>query len=58
MGLKLNQWKIEDYLRTDEAIAEYWAACLIEGGDDPAFHTKVLGEIAKTRGMSQLPGLR
>jgi probable addiction module antidote protein len=50
----LNKWKVEDDLRTEEDIAEYWAACLIEGGDDPAFLTKALGEIARIHGMSQL----
>ena len=54
VGLKLNKWKIEDHLRTEEDIGEYWAACLIEGGDDPAFLTKALGEIARIRGMTQL----
>lgn len=43
-----------DYLKTDEDMALYLDACLEEAGDDTAFITKALGDIARARGMSQL----
>lgn len=54
MALKLRKWDSAEYLKTEEDIALYFEACLEEGGDDPAFIAKILGNIARARGMTQL----
>ncbi|MFO0583220.1 MAG: addiction module antidote protein [Anaeromyxobacter sp.] len=54
MALKLKNWDSAEHLKTEEDIAEYWAACLEEASDDPAFITAALGHIARARGMTQL----
>lgn len=43
-----------DYLKTEEDMALYLDAALEEAGDDAAFIAKVLGNIARARGMTQL----
>ena len=43
-----------EYLKTDEDMAQYLEACFEEAGDDAAFITKALGNIARARGMTQL----
>jgi len=43
-----------EYLKTDEDMALYLEACFEEAGDDSAFITKALGNIARARGMTQL----
>jgi len=52
--IKLRKWDSAEHLKTDEDIALYLDACLEEAGDDPAFITKALGNVARARGMSQL----
>lgn len=52
--IKARPWDSSDYLKTEEDIAEYFDACLVEGGDDPAFIAHALGVIARARGMSQV----
>ncbi|MCE5181281.1 MAG: putative addiction module antidote protein [Betaproteobacteria bacterium] len=52
--LKLRKWDVVEHLKTDEDMALYLEACLEEAGDDPAFIAKVLGDIARAKGMSQL----
>ena len=54
MTIKLKKWDSAEHLKTEEDIARYWEACLEEGGDDPAFITAALGNIARARGMSTL----
>ncbi len=54
MAVKLKKWDSAEHLETEEDITEYWAACLEEAGDDPAFITAALGHIARARGMTQL----
>lgn len=54
MAIKLKKWDSAEHLETDEDIARYWEACLEEGGDDPAFITAALNNIARARGMSAL----
>ena len=54
MVIKLKKWDSAEHLKTEEDIARYWEACLEEGGDDPAFITAALGNIARARGMSTL----
>lgn len=46
--LKLSEFKIEDYLDSDEALAEYLNAALLE--NDPKFFRVALGDVAKARG--------
>ncbi len=43
-----------EHLKTEDDIADYFEACLLEGGDDPAFIAHALGVIARARGMSQV----
>jgi probable addiction module antidote protein len=51
---KLRKFDPANYLKSDKDIALYLDACLQEGGDDPAFITAALGDIARARGMSNL----
>ena len=51
--LKLRKWDVVEHLKTDEDIALYLEACL-EAEDDSTFIAKVLGDIARAKGMSQL----
>jgi probable addiction module antidote protein len=43
-----------DYLRSDEDIAAYLAACLEEAPADPAYIAAALGTVARARGMMKL----
>lgn len=52
--MKLTEWDGAKYLQTKEDIAAYLEACLEEAGDDSAFIAKALGNIARSRGMTQL----
>jgi len=52
--IKLRKWDVVEHLKTDEDMALYLEACLEEAGDDPSFIAKVLGDIARAKGMSQL----
>jgi len=52
--IKTRPWDSAQHLKTEEDIAEYFDACLQEGGDDPAFIAHALGVIARARGMSQV----
>lgn len=52
--LKLKRWDSAAHLKTEEDIALYWAACLEEAAEDPAFITAALATIAKARGMAAL----
>lgn len=54
MTLKLKKWDSAEHLRTDEDMVLYLEACLEEAGDDVAFITKAIGNIARARGMAQL----
>jgi len=51
--IKTRPWDSAQHLKTED-IAEYFDACLREGGDDPAFIAHALGVIARARGMSQV----
>ncbi len=53
-NIKLRKWDSAEHLKTEEDIALYFEACLQEAGDDAAFITKALGNIARAKGMSQL----
>ena len=54
MALKLSKWDVVEYLKTDEDMALYLEAAMEEAGDDAAFIAKVLGDIARAKGMTQL----
>ncbi|PTB21995.1 putative addiction module antidote protein [Trinickia symbiotica] len=52
--IKTRPWDSAEHLKTEDDIAEYFEACLQEGGDDPAFIAHALGVIARARGMSEV----
>ncbi|MEM5422792.1 MULTISPECIES: addiction module antidote protein [Paraburkholderia] len=52
--IKTRPWDSAEHLQTEDDIAEYFEACLREGGDDPAFIAHALGVIARARGMAQV----
>ncbi|MCG1042115.1 putative addiction module antidote protein [Mycetohabitans sp. B8] len=52
--IKTRPWDSAEHLKTEEDIAEYFEACLLEGGDDPTFIAQALGVIARARGMTQV----
>ena len=52
--IKTRPWDSAEHLKTEDDIAEYFEACLQEGGDDPAFIAHALGIIARARGMSEV----
>lgn len=52
--IKTRPWDSAEHLQTLDDIAEYFEACLQEGGDDPAFIAHALGVIARARGMTQV----
>jgi probable addiction module antidote protein len=54
MALKTTPWDSAEYLKTEEDVAEYIAACMEEGGDDPGFIAHALGVVARARNMAQL----
>lgn len=54
--IKLRKFDPASYLKTEKDMALYLDACLQEGGDDPAFITAALGDIARARGMQDLAG--
>lgn len=54
MALKLRKWDVVEELKTDEDMALYLEAAMEEAGDDAPFIAKVLGDIARARGMTQL----
>jgi probable addiction module antidote protein len=47
---KLTTWDAADYLRSEEAIAEYITAALEEG--DAKLAAAALGDVARARGMT------
>ena len=56
MAIKTTPWDSADYLKTDEDVRLYLAACLEEAGDDPALIVHALGVVAraKKKSMSHL----
>ena len=52
--VKLRKWDIVDHLKTEEDMALYFEAAMEEAGDDANYIAKVLGDIARARGMTQL----
>ena len=54
MTIKLTKWDIQDHLKTDEDSRFYFEAAIEEAGDDPIYIVHVLGDIAKSYGMTKL----
>jgi probable addiction module antidote protein len=54
MALKTSKWDSAEHLQTKDDIALSLEACLEEAGDDAAFITKALGNVARAQGMGQL----
>lgn len=52
--IKLRKWDVVDHLKTEEDMALYFEAAMEEAGDDANYIAKVLGDIARARGMTQL----
>lgn len=48
------KWDVVEHLKTEEDMALYLEAAMEEAGDDANFIVKVLGDIARARGMTQL----
>ncbi len=51
---RTTRWDSAEHLKTEKDIADYMAACMDEGSDDPAFIAHALGIVARARNMSQL----
>ncbi len=60
MEVKFSRYDTADYLKTEDDIAAYIEAVMEEGGDDPAYVARALGDVArarKLRGLDKtLPG--
>ena len=54
---KTTRYDVAEHLRTPEEMAAYLEACFEEADSDAAFITKVLGDIARAKGMYQLDEL-
>ena len=54
MIVELKKWDIQDHLKTDEHRQAYLEAALEEAGDDPVYIAHILGDIAKSYGMTKL----
>ena len=52
--IKLRKWDVVEHLKSDEDMALYFDAAMEDAGDDAAFIAKVLGDIARAKGMTQL----
>ena len=52
--IKISRYDAAEHLRTPEEIAAYLEACFEEDDLDAALIAKVLGDIARAKGMSQL----
>lgn len=51
---QFSRYDSADYLETEDDIAAYLEAVMLEGGDDPDYVTRALGTIARARNISQL----
>ena len=54
MIVEIKKWDIQDHLKTDEDRQAYLEAALEEAGDDPVYIAHILGDIAKSYGMTKL----
>ena len=53
MSIETSKWDVQDALQTPEDCALFIQAAIEEAGDDPAFITAVLSDVARSRGMAQ-----
>jgi hypothetical protein len=51
---KTTRYDVAEHLKTPEEMAVYLEACFEEGGNDAGFIAKALGDIARTKGMTQV----
>src|ERR671912_8838 len=51
---KTTRYDVAEHLRTSEEMAAYLEACLEEADGDAAFIAKVLGDIARAKGMAHV----
>jgi probable addiction module antidote protein len=51
---EFSKWDVTEDWKTDEDMVMFLEACFEEAGDDGAFITAALGEIALARGMSEV----
>jgi probable addiction module antidote protein len=49
-----SRYDTANYLKTEDDVAAYLEAVMDEAGDDAAFVTQALGNVARARGMVQL----
>ena len=54
MTIKTTEWKLEDYLQTDEDRRLFLEAAFEEAGDDPAYIAQALGAVARAKGMTEI----
>ena len=54
MAIKLRKWDSAEHLKTEEDMQAYLQACIEESNGDAVFIAKALGNIAKSKGMTQL----
>ena len=54
MKTNFAKYDVVDYLKSEEDMAEYLAACFDEAGDDVSVIAAALGDIARARGMSEI----
>ena len=48
------KYDVSEHLRSPEEMAAYLEACMEEANGDAAFIAKALGDIARSKGMSQV----
>ncbi|MFU4176153.1 DNA-binding protein [Pseudomonas aeruginosa] len=54
MEVKFSRYDTADYLKTEDDIAAYIEAVMEEGGDDPAYVARALGDVARARNLRGL----
>ncbi len=54
MKRKFSNYDVADYLKSEEDMALYLEACFDDGGDDAAFISAALGDIARAHGMTEI----
>lgn len=54
MAINITEWKVEDYLQTEEERRLFLEAAFEEAGDDPAYIAQAIGAVARARGITEL----
>ena len=55
MTEKFSRWDVVDYLKSDEDMALYLDACIVEDPGDGSLVRAGLGDIARAKGINRLP---